>query len=120
MDNEMKNLVAESVRLRLAIAQIGRLAGSWHDQIKTLGHEVRLNTILTVSRFDIIEQTCKAALSINGTKATPLTRVEVGGVIFEGVIINENPMPDFPDWVEIEIIDDDPTAARMSITGPVV
>jgi len=46
--------------------------------------------------------------------------VEVGGETYFGKVVDTAPMPGYPDWIEIEIVDADPLAAKMAVVGPEV
>lgn len=110
MTNEIGKLKFENERLRKYIGTILRYSKLWKARIGP--------STWSYDGFTSIEQTCKAALEVRPEPKAPLTYVSVAGVTYAGNIIDENPTPDFPDWVEIEVMDIDPTAGRMSITGP--
>ena len=120
MSNEIGKLKFEIATLRTALAKIGGFANSWTHQYGANPFGGLAVTANVVEKFKTIEQTCKTALDEKKAPEVPLTYVQVGGSIHAGNIIDENPMPDYPDWVEIEVVDVDPTTGRMSVVGPKV
>ncbi len=99
----------ENAKLRAKLAQIGGLANAWKKEVQGL-------SLNMAGKFDAIEKSCQVALD----SAEPETAfVQIGCSIFYGKIIDTNPLPDYPDWVEIAVTDDEPSAARMSVVGPI-
>lgn len=111
MSNE---ILIENARLREALAKIGGFANSW------AGQWAYCSASWGLERFQIIEQTCKAALEVPAPPQASLTYVMLGGTIYAGNLVSDTLDADgLPDeWVTIEIIDVDPSVGRMSVTGP--
>ena len=100
----------ENAKLREVLAKIGGFANSW------AGQWAYCSASWSRERFQIIEQTCQAALGQPATPQAPLTYVMVGGKIYSGTLIDDSP-EHFEGCVEIEVVDVDPTCARMRVIG---
>lgn len=112
------NPETEVSALRLALTQIRKISNLWARQYSDGILASQSNPRYFCDRLEVISTTANAALK-RTKPATPLTRVNVGGEIFAGNIIEPFGDEKFPDdWVTIEVIDIDPTAGRMAITGP--
>ena len=99
----------ENAMLRAKLAQIGGIASTWKKEV------VRYSLDMA-GKFEVIETACSVALKNGGDN---MAFVQIGCSIFHGEIIDANPLPDYPDWVEIAVADDGPDVARMSVVGPI-
>ena len=111
MDNA---ILLENAKLREALAKIGGFANSWAGQYRDCLIGINLSSV--INQFESIEQTCKSALEQPAPPLVPLTYVTVGGQIFAGMLVDDNP-EGFEGCVEIEIVGVDPTCARMRVIG---
>lgn len=98
----------ENAKLRAKISQIGGLANAWKKEVQGI-------SLNMAGKFDAIETACSVALNDNTEN---MAYVQLGCSIFHGEIIDTNPIPSYPEWVEILVADDDPSAAPFSVTGP--
>jgi len=114
MSNE---ILIENARLREALAKVGGFANSWQKFYKDSCRGARyVNPHDINSKLALIEQTCKAALETPAAPQAPLTYVMVGGKVYSGTLIDDNP-EHFEGCIEIEVVDIDPTCARMRVIG---
>ena len=121
MKPTFEETLIENAKLREVLSKIGGFANSWAEQGKRLGGMATIQGSTTINpaaieKFNIIEQTCKAALEAPAQPKAPLTFVMVGGKIYSGNLIDSNP-EHFEGCVEIEVVDVDPTCARMRVIG---
>lgn len=108
MQDELKKALSENAALRETLAKIGVLVDS-------LGSNLNLQPLF--SR----EYLAKKLAEIERERGKrDLASVEVAGEIYTGKITNPLPLPDYPNWVEVEVANLDPTAARMCVVGPIV